>query len=536
MAEVNPCRRLAAALVGTSLLLGACNGRDADPRPGVLIAAIPGAPAHLNPAITTNGGVHAAADLLYDGLLGLDEQQRPVPALATRWEVLDGGAQYVFHLRQGVRWHDGQAFSAADVVYSFTDVLLRFHSRTRASLGPVVDSIVAPDDSTVVFHLRQPYAPLLQQLDVVEAPILPRHVYAGTDPQINPANNAPVGTGPFRFVESRPGAELRYAANPDYFGGAPGVSQLILRVIPDPGTQVIALEAGEVDWLYGVPGAERARLLRTPHLKFIETALNAGGSNCVTTVAFNLDRPVFHDVRMRRALTHAVDRQQFADRVLFAQGTAASGPIASALVPSPSGNVVLPAHDPRKAGELLDALGWHRPTTGMRVARDVAGVPDGTPLLVSFKQLASFAAYGDLLRAQWRAVGVDLSIETLETAVFVEDVFTARNFDTAIISYCNGFDPQIGVRRQYASASIGPVPFSNAAGYRDAVMDSLFDAAGSTLDPAARSRTYDVIQRRAVDSLPYLWLTDGINTRAYRDRCTGLSPGPHFAARARCGQ
>ncbi|MBA2291822.1 MAG: hypothetical protein H0W15_05125, partial [Gemmatimonadales bacterium] len=417
MAQATSRRLFAAVMVGAVLAIGGCSGREVDARPGVLVAALPGAPAHLNPAITTNGGVHAAADLLYDGLLALDDQQRPMPRLATHWEVLDDGARYIFHLRQGVRWHDGEPFTAADVVFSFNDILLRFHSRTRASLGPVVDSIVAPNDSTVVFHLSQPYAPLMQQLDVVEAPILPRHIYAGTDPQTNPANSSPVGTGPFRFVESRAGAELRYAANDEYFGGAPGISRLILRVIPDPGTQVIALEAGEVDWLYGVPGAERARLLATPHIKFIETALNAGGSNCLTTVAFNLDRRVFSDVRMRRALTLAVDRQQFVDRVLFGQGSAATAPIASALLLARPSGVMLPPHDPAWAAALLDSLGWHRTGDAMRVARNVAGVPDGTPLQVGFKQLASFAAYGDLLRAQWRAVGVDLRIETLETAV-----------------------------------------------------------------------------------------------------------------------
>ncbi|MEO7520394.1 MAG: ABC transporter substrate-binding protein, partial [Gemmatimonas sp.] len=249
--------------VGIALvaIAAGCDGDHRIPGPrSTLVAALDGDPGHLNPAITTNGGIHTASGLLYDGLLTFDSAMAPRPALAVRWETLDGGARYVFHLRPGVRWHDGKPFVAADVKFTFDSLLLRFHARTRASMAPALMGVDALDDSTVQFRFRRPYAPLLQQLDVVEAPILPMHVYAGQDPLRNPANRAPVGTGPFRFVSYSANSEIRYAANGDYFGGAPRVRDLILRVIPDAGSRVIALEAGEVDWLYSVPGAERARL------------------------------------------------------------------------------------------------------------------------------------------------------------------------------------------------------------------------------------------------------------------------------------
>jgi peptide/nickel transport system substrate-binding protein len=160
------------------LILQGCMGesRTAE-RP--FVAAISGDPGHLNPAITTNGGVHTAAGLLYNGLLAFDDSLAPRPSLAVRWEVEDGGARYRFHLRQGVRWHDGRPFTAADVEYTFEEVLLKYHARTRASLGPALSDVVAVDDSTVDFRFRRPYAPLLQQLDVSEGPIIPKHVFAG---------------------------------------------------------------------------------------------------------------------------------------------------------------------------------------------------------------------------------------------------------------------------------------------------------------------------------------------------------------------
>jgi peptide/nickel transport system substrate-binding protein len=526
---------LAAVPVVATLLAAGCGaGEGASDRAELLVAAIAADPGHLNPAITTNGGVHAAAGLLYDGLVALDADQAPVPRLAERWSVEEGGAVYRFHLRPGVRWHDGRPFTAADVKFTFEELLLRFHARTRASLEPVLAGIDAPDDSTVVFRFHRPYAPLLRQLDVVEAPILPRHLYRGTDPERNPANHSPVGTGPFRFVSARPGVELRYARNDHHFAGAPAVRTVVLRVIPDEGTQVIALEAGEVDWLFGVPGPSRARLRRNQDIAFLETTVNPGGSNCVTTIAPNLDRPVPGDLRVRRALAHALDREMFVERVLFGEGRAATAPISSRLAVARAPGLALPPHDTAAAARLLDQAGWRRGADGVRVARDVPGVADGTRLSLGFKQFPSFRAHGDLVRAQLRALGVDVRLETLEPAVFVQAVFARRDFDLAIISYCNGTDPHIGVRRQYASSAIGPVPFSNAAGYRNPEMDSLFDAAVAVMDPAVRRELYARVQELAVRDLPYLWLVESAATRAYRARCDGFADASHFAAAARC--
>ncbi|MEP6905053.1 MAG: ABC transporter substrate-binding protein, partial [Gemmatimonadales bacterium] len=456
------------------LCAAACTGAERTPiveRP--FVVAISTDPGQLNTAITTNGSVHTAAGLFYNGLIALDDSLRPVPELATRWEIEDAGALYRFHLRNGVRWHDGQPFSAADVKFTFDELLLKFHSRTRASLGEKLLRIDTPDDSTVEFKFRRPYAPLLQQLDVEEAPIMPKHVFAGSDPLRNPANVAPVGTGPFRFVSYRSGSEIRFAANGGYFKGTPAIKNLVMRIIPDAGTQVIALEAGEVDWLFGVPGPERPRLRADRRFRVVQIPGYSGGSNCVSTVAFNLDRPMFRDVRFRRAVAHATDRRMFLDRILFGEGRMADAPISSGIAFAHASGLPVPALDTARAARLLDSLGWLRSGSAVRTAAGVRGVANGSPLVVGFSVQPGQAAYGDLLRAQLRAIGLDLRVQPLEPAVFGQAVFAARNFDMAIISYCNGTDPEIGVRRQYVSSSIGPVPFSNAAAYRNPRIDSL---------------------------------------------------------------
>lgn len=500
----------------------------------ILVAAVTTDPGQLNTAITTNGSVHSAAGLLYDGLVSLDDDAKPHPALAERWEIEGDGALYRFHLRRDVTWHDGRPFTAADVKFTFEELLLKFHSRTRASVGPALLRIDVPDDFTVEFRFRRPYAPLLAQLDMEEAPIMPKHIFAKGDPLRNPANLAPVGTGPFRFVAYSAGSEIRYAANDRYFRGSPAIREIVLRVIPRGDIQVLALENGEVDWLFGVPGPERERVRRDKRFRFLQTRGVSGSSNCVTTLGFNLDKPLFSDVRFRRAIAHAVDRRQFLERVLFGEGRVADAPISSGISFGHARGLPVPGVDTAESARLLESLGWRRTTSGMRVARGVRGIPDGSPLQFRFTAMPGQAAYGDLLRAQLRAIGVELRLVLLEPAVFAQTVFTSRDFDTGIVAYCNGTDPEIGVRRQYVSTSIAPVPFSNLAAYRNDVMDSLFDAAGSSLDKSVRARLYRQIQEIAVRDQPYIWLVETLNTRVYSRRCTGFNSSAHFAATAKC--
>lgn len=179
---------------------------------GTLVVSIASDPGHFNPAITTGFTQHVVADSMFNGLVGLDENLQPVPDLAERWEVSDDGRTYTFQLHSRVQWHDGTPFTSADVKFSFEQLLLEYHSRTAAGLSPVLDGIDTPDDLTVVMRFKEPYAPLLQRLDVTEAPIVPRHIYEGTDPTTAEANLNPIGTGPYRFVEYAQGTRLPSSA------------------------------------------------------------------------------------------------------------------------------------------------------------------------------------------------------------------------------------------------------------------------------------------------------------------------------------
>jgi len=492
----------------------------ADPRPGVLVVGLSDDPAHLNPGITTQGGVHTASRMLYSGLVELDENQRPVPELAHSWEVLDEGRLYRFHLRQDVRWHDGSMFTSADVKFTFDEILLKYHARARASLGTVLDSITTPDELTVEFHFRDAYAPLLQQLNVHEAAMLPRHVYEETDPLTNPANQAPVGTGPFRFASHEPGVEIRYVANPDYFKpGLPRLERIILRVIPDPGSQLLALEAGEIDWLFGTPPPEHERLERRGFV-LIPSPVSGGGANCIMTMSFNLDRPLWQDPRVRRAVAHGIDRRQILERVAFGQGRVASAPISSQLEFAHAEGLPMPETDSARAADLFRS----------------AGIGSTSPRRVELFHFPAFRPYTELLRAQLTPFGLEIVSRPLEPATFAEAVFVRRDFDLNLISYCNMTDPEVGVRRMYVSSNIAPVPFSNSSAYRNPIVDSLFDVGRSLVDLDDRARVYSRIQRILVDDLPYLWLVETVSTWVHSPRCAGFRRAGHFAETAACGR
>lgn len=538
-------------LLVLALLAGACEQGEETPdvteepeetpdpdepvaRGGTLAVAISSDPGHLNPAITTSGGTHTASELLYNGLVELDDDLNPVSELAEDWEIEDDGALYRFQLRDDVVWHDGEPFTSEDVRFSFQEVLTDLHSRTAASVGQALESIETPDDHTVEFHFTQPYAPLMQQLDVTEAPILPAHVYEGTDPEENPANTEPVGTGPFRFVSYTPDQEIRLERNEAYFKeDLPYLDEVVMRVYPDDGSAVIGLEAGEVDWLWNVPGADLERLQDDEDLEFLTTDRNPGGSNCVMTLSYNLEEPMFADVEVRRGIAHAIDRDVFVDQVLFGQGRVAEAPIHSGIEYA-HGDVDLPEFDVEQADQLLTDAGWQRDGDATRVAQGVDGVEDGTELAFDFVHFPTFARYGELLRSQLAEVGIDLELRPLEPPVFAPTVFTDRDFDTNIISYCNGNDPEIGVRRQIDSDQIGPVPFSNAAAYENARVDELLDEAQRTIDFDERGEQYQEIQEILAEELPYFWIVETESTRAHRARCTGFRPYSLFAEEASC--
>jgi peptide/nickel transport system substrate-binding protein len=477
---------------------------------GTLVVAAGTDPGALNPAISTSGALHFVAGSLYNGLVALDKDFKPMPDLADSWTVSDDGKTYTFKLHPGVKWHDGKPFTSADVKFTFEQLLLKFHARTKTGLEPVLDGIDTPDDLTVVFRFKTPYSPLLQQLNVIEAPILPKHLYEGSDPQNNPANLKPVGTGPFKFVEYKKGQQVTMERNPDYFKpGLPRFDKLIFSIIPETATVMAAFERGEVDYV-SVPGAEVERVSKLPGITVGRSPAGAGGSFCIQTVIPNLERKPLDKLEVRQALNLAIDRERMVKQVLFGQGRAARGPLATTLWAfDPS----LPAfaYDPANANQLLDAAGLPKGADGTR-----------------FKLTAVFpntvAKMAEVLKENLAQVGVNLDLRIVDFNEANQTVFVKRDFDLGYASYCNGPDPEIGVRRAFDSTNIKPVLFSNGAAYRNPKADELFSRGVAEVDREKRKAIYAELQKLLVGDLPYFWLYESEGAYAHPAQIHDVRP------------
>lgn len=493
-----------------SLVLSCAGPSRADQpvRGGSVVVAISSDPGGLNPAITTQGGVHLICGSIFSGLVAHDFDLKPVPDLAERWEVSPDGRTYTFFIAHDAEFHDGTPLTSADVQFTFEQLLLKYHSRTRASIGDNLRRITTPDPHTVVFEFDHPYAAFLQLVDVTNAPVMPKHLYEGTDPLTNPHNTRPVGSGPFKFQEWLKGDHLTLVRNERYFKpGKPYLERIVYKVMPEAAMATIAFERGEVDYLLNPSPLDLARLKNTPGVVLSDKGRE--GFATVETLIPNLTRAPLSDLRVRQAMAHAIDKDYLVDKLLMGMGTPATGPVSHLLGWAYNLNVDRYEHNVALANQLLDEAGYKRGADGMRFH-------------LKFVHAASYAKVAEALRDQLRAAGIAVDLQQMEFAAAVDAVYVKKDFDLGFASFENGPDPDIGVKRTVVSSNIGPIPFSNGAGYRNARVDELFALAASEPDKQQRARYYFEAQNILVKDIPYFWLYESNVGSAYRAGLQGM--------------
>ena len=238
-------RTLLAVALGASLLGGAAQA--ADPQPGgTLNLVLNYEPPALIALTTVATPALSVSAKVTEGLLSYDFDLNPQPQLATQWEVSSDGLRYTFHLRPNVKWHDGQDFTSADVAFSI-ELLKKVHPRASSTFANVT-KVETPDALTAVLVLSKPAPYLIKAFAAAESPIVPKHIYEGTDPLTNPHNNAPIGTGPYIFDKWVRGSYILYKRNPHYWDqNRPYLDQLVVKFIPDAAARSVAFETGDAD-------------------------------------------------------------------------------------------------------------------------------------------------------------------------------------------------------------------------------------------------------------------------------------------------
>lgn len=259
---------------------------------GSLVIAARSDPGGFNPTVFDSAAVRFVSGSLYNGLVSITPGARPEPELAQGWQVEDGGKTYRFFLRREVRWHDGKPFTSADVEFTFEEMILKYNA--KAALGLLIDTVDAPNETTVVIHLKAANSGFLALLGVSDAPIFPKHLNSGTAPKSSPTTYTPVGTGPYRLVEYRPGQSVGFERNPDYFReGFPRFERLMFRIIPDLQEALVAFEKGEVDYLT-ISESEVGQVEKMAGIKVERVAAASPDGASATIVAY---RASLHDLR-----------------------------------------------------------------------------------------------------------------------------------------------------------------------------------------------------------------------------------------------
>lgn len=546
---------LGAVLIGTSL------GYLALPRTTVLVPAaggtyvegLAGQPQYLNPVLSQYNDVDRdLCALIFNGLTDINEKGEIVPDLALGWEVSEDGLTYTFHLRRGVRWHDGQVFTADDVVFTIRTMQDPDYQGVPylAELWRSV-SVQKLDDYTVLFTLREPYAPFM---DYTSIGILPAHLLekvAATDLPRSSFNTHPVGTGPFRVVEVTK-EQITLEAYVDYYGPRPMLHQVQFRFYPDHASLFSAYERGEIQGISQILPQYLSRAHEYPDLNLYSAQL--WGYSIIFLNLNNPDVPFFQEREVRQALLYGLDRQRLIENVLGGQGVVAYSPI---MVSSWAYDPALYHYPyaPDRAQALLDEAGWHKPpvteqlqweeenlrgperddrdaeqskSETMPLIRKKNGVPLRFILLTNDDPV--HVSLVEEIARQWAEIGVEAIPRAVSFAKLTGEYLRPRQFDAVLVDVELTPDPD-------------PYPFwhetqvldgQNYAGFINRDVSEWLEAARQITDHEQRTILYRQFQEIFATEVPSLILYHPVYTygvdRAVREVQIGplLDPSDRF--------
>ncbi len=488
-------------LLGALLPLLSCSQ---PPYPNTLVMIIESSPTNLDPRVGIDAQSQHIDELLFDALLTRDEHFNIQPGLAERWEITDP-LTYVFHLHRGVKFHDGRALTSRDVKWTFDSLLQGKIRSTKTSTYRYVDHIEIPDDLTVVFHLKEPFAALLWNLSEGAIGIVP---YGSLDEM----TRQPIGTGPFKFVTAETDKEVILERNDAYWGEVPHLARVRFAVVPDATTQALELRKGSADLTINSPMSSDtiATLGRYPSL-----TVQHGPGTRLAYVAFNLRDPILKDVRVRQAFGYALDRRPMMEYLWRGRVQPAYS-----ILPRQSwaydGDVPHYDYDPGKARRLLDAAGYP----------EVNGVRFHITMKTStFEETRLMVA---VMQQQLRAVGIALDIRTFESATFLADVMSGA-FQFYSLRWIGGNeDPDI-FDAAFHSRNFPPAG-RNRSFYSNPRIDNLIDQARRETDQGVRKTLYAEVQEILAHDVPSinLWYLDNVLVHTRRVRDVSLNPSGNY--------
>jgi peptide/nickel transport system substrate-binding protein len=514
-------RTILAGLTLAATALGFGHAAEAQKQGGTLVMLVLPEPPTLASYQSTSGPIGQVTAKVYEGLLEYGFDLKPKPGLAKSWEVGADGKSVTFKLQEGVKFHDGKPFTSADVKFSILEALKKVHPRAAVTFREVTD-IETPDPLTAVFKLANPAPYMLMALSGYESPMIPKHIFEQGDIKAHPNANNPIGTGPFKFAQWEKGQFIRLDRNPDYWRkGLPYLDRIVARFIADAGTRTAAMEKGEAHFaaFAAVPWADMGRVSKLPHIG-VETK-GYEMINPIMMLEMNHKRPPLDNVKVRQAISYAIDRQFIIDNIWFGYGKPATGPMSSNYAALGLYNADVKKYQVKDgakiANQLLDEAGFKRDAGGVRfkITHDILPYGD------EWKRL------GEYIKQALGEVGIDVTLRNEDVPTFLKRVFADYEFDLDSDFYYNLADPVIGVHRQYATDQIrkGTV-FVNNAQYSNPKVDELFKAATVENDPAKRGQQYKEAQKLIVEDAVHVWVHEMQFANVYNKKFKNLVTTP----------
>jgi peptide/nickel transport system substrate-binding protein len=473
-------------LTALAAVFGATGCSSDREKPGTVTMVIENSPTNLDPRIGTDAQSERIYSLIFDTLVRRDHHFNVQPWLAQSWEAPDP-LTYIFHLRSGVRFHDGHPLTSKDVQWTIQSILNGTIISVKSQDFRNVDHIDAPDPLTVVFHLKKQDMALLWNLSDGAIGIVP----AGSGRDFG---RRPIGSGPFRFVSQEQDKDVVIARNPDYWAAKPSIERVRFTVVPDSITRALELQKGSADVGANALSADQVYALRNdPRL-----AIEAGPGTILNYISFNTRDAVLKDARVRQAIALAINRPLIVHALWRDQAR-----LAESLLPREhwawTGDVQAQGYDPAAANRLLDAAGFKRGKDGIRFHLTMKTSTDETGRTLAV-----------VLQQQLRDVGIALEVRSFEFATFYADIAKGA-FQMYTLRWIGGNeDPDI-FRYAYATAS-APPHGANRGYYSNPALDALIAQASAALTQSDRASIYAKIQQILANELPSinLWYLDTV--------------------------
>ncbi len=495
---------------------------------GALIIGVPGSQKNLNSAIypRTFSGQLISINL-FDGLLRMSKfgDGKLTPMLAKSWDVSSDGKTITLNLRDDVKWHDGKKFTSADVKYGLLNICLPHHPQGKSNYG-VIESIDTPSANKAVIKLKKSDATFLSKLDSKWCSMAPKHVLEGQDIPNSPYNNAPIASGPFKFVEWKKGSYIKFEKNPDYWAKAsngdqlPYLDTLFFKILPDKTSLVSALEAGEIDFIHSYPG-----YLTGKEINRVNDADNGikvhpfkYANMAYDFIFLNTNGKYTGKKEVRQAIAHLINTDEIIDKVFAGVAdnvrskkegflTWYTGEAPSTYYP----------HSVAKAEALLDAAGFKKDGNGKRFT---VGIIHETKNSIHPKVI-------DIMRSTFKTAGIELDVRKMDASAITEKVHKKMDYDMYITGIAVGPDPDV-MTKSWHSKNIGKGWNANSSGYNNPKIDALLDGGRAELDPTKRKPFYIEAHQILVEDLPMLPLFGSKWLWTYNEKLDGFPIGYTF--------